>query len=111
MKNEIQKLTDTIDLMRDEFMRIKACPSEKWAKPEIDGLCDRAIKQINQHVPVIVQRDRAEAKALELRVALLTILDAVDYTAGNCRTNDMVSAALDRVLITNARTALSSPNA
>jgi hypothetical protein len=31
----------------------------------------------------------------------------VDYTTGNCRTNDMVSAALDRVLITNARKVLS----
>jgi hypothetical protein len=42
-----------------------------------------------------------------LSAALGAILDAVDYTTGNCRTNDMVSAALDRVLITNARKVLS----
>jgi hypothetical protein len=47
-----------------------------------------------------------EREKAELRAALLTILDAVDYTAGNCRTNDMVSAALDRVLIVNARKVL-----
>lgn len=54
--------------------------------------------------------DSAMTLATRYRTALLSILDAVDYTAGNCRTNEMVSAVLDRVLITNARAALSSPN-
>ena len=42
----------------------------------------------------------------ELRSAILAILDAADYTSGNCRANDMVGAVLDRVLIVKARAAL-----
>lgn len=66
MTTQESKLTDAIDLMRDEFRRIKACPADKWVKAEIDGLCDRAITKIEQTVPVIVQRDAAEKKAAAL---------------------------------------------
>ena len=38
--------------------------------------------------------------------ALLTILDAIDYKAGNCSGTDMVAAVLPEVLIDNARTTL-----
>lgn len=69
------KLTDTIDLMRDEFRRIVACPSDKWAKAEIDALCERAIAKIEQNVPVITQRDNAEKQARRYRAALQEIAD------------------------------------
>ena len=65
-------LLDRIDLMVDEFYRIRACPG---ANVEIKGLCDRAIRNTYQHVPVIVQRDNAEALALRYRVALEEIAD------------------------------------
>jgi hypothetical protein len=53
---EIQRLTDWCDLMVDEFKRIRSCPESNY---EIKGLCDRAIGQTKQNVPVIVQRNRA----------------------------------------------------
>lgn len=46
------------------------------------------------------------AQNQRLRAALLAILDAVDYKAGNCRVNDMVGAVLPAVLIERAREAL-----
>lgn len=78
MTKQESKLTDIIDLMRDEFMRIKTCPADKWAKPEIDGLCDRAITNINQNVPVIVQRDEAQAKVASLRREITRLQQTVD---------------------------------
>jgi hypothetical protein len=49
-------LEDHLDLMIDEFKRIKALTKDT----EIQGLCDRAISNTQQLVPVIVQRDKAE---------------------------------------------------
>lgn len=46
------------------------------------------------------------AKEQELRAALLAILDAVDYTSGACRVNEMVGAVLPAVLIERARKVL-----
>ncbi len=43
-----------------------------------------------------------------LEGALYAILDAVDYTRGACRVNEMVGAVLPQVLIENARAALKS---
>lgn len=42
---------------------------------------------------------------MDCRTALLTILDHVDYTAGNCRPNEMVSAVLPREIIRLCREA------
>jgi hypothetical protein len=52
--------------MVDDFRRIKSCPGSTG---EIQQLCDRAVTNTRQHVPVIVQRDRAEdaLRATELR--------------------------------------------
>lgn len=50
--------------------------------------------------------EKLEKDAVELRVALKAILDAVDYTTGACRLVDMVGAALDKRLIENARKAI-----
>jgi hypothetical protein len=47
-------LEDRLDLMVDEFLRIKALQPGS----EIEELCDRAISDIRQNVPVIEQRDR-----------------------------------------------------
>lgn len=48
--------TDTLDLMRDEFLRIQAIAGPD---SEIGNLCDRAVVTIEQRVPVFVQRDNA----------------------------------------------------
>jgi len=68
---EVSMKTDTLDLMRDEFLRIKACtvchPHDAFAE-EIADLCDRAIANLLQRVPVIVQRDKAEAELATLRL-------------------------------------------
>jgi hypothetical protein len=63
-QNENEQLTGIIDLMRDEFMRIKVCPG---ANQEIIGLCERAITRVNQDIPVIVQRDNAEAELVKIK--------------------------------------------
>lgn len=49
---------DWLDLMIDEFRRIRSCPA---ADDEIKGLCDRAVANTHQRVPVIVQRDQLVA--------------------------------------------------
>lgn len=58
-------LIDALDMMRDEFLRIIACPG---CNAEIEDLANRAQLKLIQRVPVIVQRDRAEAAAMKLRV-------------------------------------------
>lgn len=63
--------TDWLDLMRDEFMRIKALTDNT----EILGLCDRAVTHIQQHVPVIGQRDAAQRRVAKLEVTLCDIRD------------------------------------
>lgn len=42
---------------------------------------------------------------MDCRTALLTLLDQVDYTAGNCRPNEMVGAVLDKRVIALCREA------
>lgn len=45
-------------------------------------------------------------KEQDLRACLQAILDAVDYTAGNCNQTEMVGAVLPKILILNARLVL-----
>ena len=42
---------------------------------------------------------------MDCRTALLIILDQVDYTAGNCRPNEMVGAVLSKEIIALCREA------
>ena len=43
----------------------------------------------------------------ELRICLLLVLDAVDYTANACEVNEMVGAVLPREILTRAKNAVS----
>lgn len=43
---------------------------------------------------------------MNAREALQVVLDSVDYTAGNCRVNEMVGAVLPRSIILLAREAI-----
>lgn len=54
LAKRVAELESRIDLMIDEFKRIKSCPG---VTSEIVGLCERAVLETMQHVPVIVQRD------------------------------------------------------
>jgi len=45
---------------------------------------------------------------MDCKTALLTILDQVDYTAGNCRATEMVGAVLPKEVIKLAREAIAS---
>lgn len=67
-------LIDALDMMRDEFLRIIACPG---CNAEIEDLANRAQLKLIQHVPVIVQRDRAEYEACRLRVRLREVEEYV----------------------------------
>jgi len=62
MTKEFQNNVDDLDLMRDEFTRIRCCPG---ATPEIKGLCERAVTKIRQRHPVIVQRDCLAAAVIQ----------------------------------------------
>ena len=64
---EVSKLTDALDMMRDEFMRIIACPG---CNAEIEDLANRAQLKLIQRVPVITQRDRAETELAKERARL-----------------------------------------
>lgn len=76
---EIEKLQERIDLDVDEFQRIKAeldplLVGLHGTMPEaiskcVAVICDRAITAGRQRVPLIEQRDRAEAESRRLRVA------------------------------------------
>jgi len=65
-------LSEHLDLMIDEFKRIKAlCASHDMPRSlagEIAGLCDRAVTNTTQRVPLIAQRDEWERKFWELDV-------------------------------------------
>ena len=75
--------TDALDLMVDEFHRIKSTlgahldetyPMTHALHKEVMGYCERAISGIKQRVPVIEQRDQAEARASKFEVALRDVL-------------------------------------
>ena len=68
---ETRDLTDHVDLMVDEFKRIKALCHDKFLhNTEISGLCERAISNTVQRVPVILQRDQAERRAEQLQMVV-----------------------------------------
>lgn len=46
-----------------------------------------------------------QREGMDCRTALLTLLDQVDYTTGNCRPNEMVGAVLDKRVIQLCREA------
>lgn len=70
LKNDTQASANenALDMFRDEFKRIKACPD---VSDEVKGLCDRAIQGIESRVPLIKQIERAEAEILEYKSAIL----------------------------------------
>jgi hypothetical protein len=47
---------------------------------------------------------------MNCRTALMTLLDQVDYTARNCRVNEMVGAVLPEEIIILCREALAQPD-
>ena len=82
-QGEVSELTDALDMMRDEFMRIIACPG---CNAEIEDLADRAQLKLVQHVPVIVQRDKAEHQLSAARAELAALRedrDRLDWLEGN----------------------------
>lgn len=72
---ENSKMVDTIDLMCDEFLRIKAVAN---IQDEAVTFCDRAVSGIRQRVPVIQQRDDLERKLRAAQAALCEIFDLTD---------------------------------
>ena len=69
LKEENSKQLDFIDLMQDEFQRIRTISVHpEYGNSEIEGLCERAIKNTEQHIPVIKQRDDAQKALLAFRL-------------------------------------------
>lgn len=95
LERELSVAIDALDMMRDEFQRIIACPG---CNAEIEDLANRAQLKLLQHVPVIVQRDRAESEVARLRYALLRIVE-----------NQDTKVTPDRWIIVTAEDALNPP--
>lgn len=85
LEKETAGLKDFIDLMRDEFERIKSCPE---VSSEIIGLCKRAITNVKQRVPVIVQRDELEKELYALRSELSKCREALKFIKNDCEVCD-----------------------
>jgi len=83
--------TDTLDLMRDEFLRIIAVMKGEKSPyhDEVIGMCERAIAKIHQHVPVIVQRDIAER---DRDVLLCLIYNAEEHIPAEFLTDPRLEA-------------------
>lgn len=91
-EHENEKLTDILDLMRDEFKRIKVCPG---VTSEIIGLCERAITTVTQNVPVIVQRDKAEEQLAKIKSNLYNDADGLYLHTKSKFVYKIVCIALD----------------
>lgn len=63
---------DALDMMRDEFQRIIACPG---CNAEIEYLANRAQLKLIQRAPVIAQRDEAQAELSRLRGLFLELIE------------------------------------
>jgi hypothetical protein len=72
-------MSDELDLMRDEFARIKALNSNS----EVNALCERAVTKITQNVSVIQQRDEAEEKLKSLQSSHNEAVKAVEWINEN----------------------------
>lgn len=97
----------------------------QWGNPEADEgvtwctdqIHDEDVRYVRQRVRTVREEalekefiNRRQA-AEGLRVALLTLLDAIDYTNGACSPVEPVGGVLPQVLINQARQALVAESA
>lgn len=99
MERELSAATDALDLMRDEFRRIKSCPG---CDSEIGQLCDRAQLNLLQRVPVIAQRDRAEDRLGVAKTALHIIANIWQTRSEACADNSLAG----ELMVEQARRAI-----
>lgn len=83
LRQQCNDQQDWLDLMRDEFVRIKVLAG---AESEIAGLCDRAIVQISQNVPLIRQLDFATKRLKEEEGKVAKLEDALNARENWSRT-------------------------
>ncbi len=69
--SEISNCYDDVDLMRDEFKRIKVISKNK----EIDGLCDRALARSKRITPVIDEINELKKQREHLEQWISAIAD------------------------------------
>lgn len=58
LQNKYERATDALDLMHDEFLRIKALSPGG----EIEGIADRGVSEIERRVPVITELEETKAR-------------------------------------------------
>lgn len=68
------RLIAKLDLMKDEFHRIRACSD---CPAEIRQIAHRAVMDIRQHIPVIDQRDQALDKLNDAQIKLTLAVEAL----------------------------------
>jgi len=70
MDKQLATARDHVDLMKDEFIRIRNLHQDDTAHDrEVLGLCQRAITNTDQNVPVLLQRDKAVKQLASLQIA------------------------------------------
>lgn len=72
---KLSKCLDTLDLMRDEFLRIRACPG---VNTEVVGLCNRALANVERNVPILVENERVINKLRDIRHHLRSIYETLE---------------------------------
>lgn len=58
-RQQVSQLMDRLDLMADEFMRIRLLTDNK----EIIGICSRALEDVRRHVPLIAECENQTKRA------------------------------------------------
>lgn len=76
-ENALRGMEGELDLMHDEFIRIKNLTENR----EIIGLCDRACSRIRQNVPLIEQLEKVEKERDEAQRICGALTQQIDESA------------------------------
>ena len=79
---------DTLDLMCDEFKRIKSCCNNS----EVEGLCDRAISEIQRRVPIVTELEQANKRILHLTEGLEHIVELKNMSKVRDKLDELIGA-------------------
>jgi hypothetical protein len=97
--------------LRSELQDALVTHPENWHTEGLQRMLAQWDEIANQYASnMLLAQPSAEGDewiaARALRTAVLLVLDSADYTAGNCRANEMVGAVLPREIIVQLRNAV-----
>lgn len=89
----LEKAQSALDMARDEFLRVAACPR---ADKEIEGICKRASSGIERAVPLIVEHERTLDQLHAAREAIRGAIPVIEAMI-NCIRNEAAYEPMDGV--------------